>query len=385
MFSTRSKVDAELNRVTLAFAERQRRGEPILDLTLSNPTVAGLPYDSGVVLESIANERALIYAPEPFGLLEAREAVCELYRELGLAVHASRTVLTTSTSEAYSFAFKLLCDAGDDVLVPAPSYPLLEHLATIEQIGIRPYQLRYDGAWSLDIDSVRRALTPRTRAIVVVQPNNPTGSFLTRGELVQLFSLGLPVISDEVFGRYAFEDDSERVPSVLEFGEGLCLVLDGLSKRAGLPQLKLAWMTLAGQGALVRDALARLELIADTFLSPATPVQLALSALLRAGRVTAQAILQRVRRNYRALSALLRDSPASALRADGGWYAVLRLPRTLSEEDWVLGFLDDGVWVQPGYFYDFASEAFVVLSLLTPEATFDEGVARLSRVCTERC
>ncbi len=381
-FSARSKLDAELNPLTRALLERRRRGEPLLDLTLSNPTVAGLPYDRAAITESIASEKALVYAPDAFGLHSARAAVTELYAEIGVHSEVARTVLTASTSEAYAFAFKLLCDAGDEVLVPAPSYPLLEHLTALEQVRARPYALVYDGRWHVDLDSVRQAIGTRTRAIVVVQPNNPTGSFVTRGELATLAQFGLPIVSDEVFGCYGWTAGSDAPKSVLEQDDALVLVLDGLSKRAALPQMKLAWMTLAGPSALVGEALSRLELIADTFLSPGTPVQLALPALLRAGRATQQAILRRVTRNYRHLGELARGSAVTPLHAEGGWYAVLRLPQVLSEEQWVARLLDAGVWVQPGYFYDFEHEAFAVVSLLTPESDFDAGVELVVREVT---
>ncbi len=381
-FSDRSKLDAEHNLVTRALAARRQRGEPVVDLTLSNPTVAGLTYDGAAILASIASENALLYAPEPFGLVTARAAVCELYAALGVRSEVGRTLLTASTSEAYAYAFKLLCDAGDEVLVPAPSYPLLEHLARLEQVTTRSYALVYDGRWQLDLDSVRRAVTSATRAIVVVQPNNPTGSFLAKSELAELASFGLPIISDEVFGCYGWTERKDAVKTLLECDDTLVLALDGLSKRAALPQLKLAWTTLAGPPVQVRAALSRLEHIADTFLSPGTPVQLALPALLAAGKSTQRAILQRVSRNYQQLPYLLHDTAASALHAEGGWYAILRLPQTLSEEQWVLYLLEEGVWVQPGFFYDFENEAYVVISLLTPESDFDAGVGLLARAVT---
>ncbi len=374
MFSARSKLDAELNPLTLAVTERRGRGDPILDLTLSNPTVAGLPYDSEKLLAALAAPDSLIYAPEPFGLLSARETVAKTYAKEGLELSAERIVLSASTSEAYGFAFKLLADAGGEVLVPAPSYPLLEHLARLEQIEIRPYALFYDHGWHLDLDSVRRALSEKSRAIVVVNPNNPTGSFLKQPELEALVALGLPIISDEVFAAYPFAPDPERVQSVLSASEGLLIVLDGLSKRVGLPQLKLGWMALGGSPKLVSDALSRLELIADTYLSVGSAVQLALPELLAAGAATRAEILRRVCRNRARLSELLADAMVSALESEGGWYAVLRLPRVHSEDEWTLGLLEHGVLVQPGYFYDFADEPYAVVSLLTPEPTFDAGI-----------
>jgi len=377
MFSARSKLDAEPNPLTRAVLDRRRRGEPILDLTVSNPTVAGLPYKSERLLSALAHPDSLTYAPEPFGLASAREAVARTYARAGLEVGAERIVLSASTSEAYGFAFKLLADAGGELLVPAPSYPLLEHLARLEQITTRPYALFYDHGWHVDLDSVRRGLSLRSRAIVVVSPNNPTGSFLKKPELEALLALGLPVVCDEVFAAYPFGDDPDRVGSVLEAEEGLVIALDGLSKRIGLPQAKLGWMALGGDAALVSEALARLELIADTYLSVGTAVQLGLPELLSAGAGTRAEIQRRVRRNHGRLSELLADAVVSALESEGGWYAVLRLPRVKSEDEWALGLLEQGVLVQPGYFYDFADEAFAVVSLLTPEPSFDAGIERL--------
>jgi aspartate/methionine/tyrosine aminotransferase len=300
--------------------------------------------------------------------------VAQGYLQSGVRLGPERVVLTASTSEAYGFAFKLLADAGDSILVPAPSYPLLEHLARFEHLETRAYALYYDHGWHIDLDSVRRAIDGRTRAIVVVHPNNPTGSFVKQAELEALLALGLPLIADEVFGCYGFAEDRDRARSVVAAGDGLVIALDGLSKRVGLPQLKLGWMALAGASQRVDAALARLELIADSYLSVATPVQLALPALLAAGASTRSAIQRRVVRNYTRLAELLAGSVVTPLLAEGGWYGVLRLPRVCSEDEWALGLLEHGVLVQPGYFYDFAEEALAVISLLSPEPSFDAGV-----------
>ncbi len=382
--SHRSAFTAEPNALTVALAERRRRGEPVLDLTVSNPTRAGLPYESATILSGLSEARSLVYEPDPFGTESAREALSQELRNRGLPGDPERLVLTASTSEAYGFAFKLLCDPDDEVLVPAPSYPLLEHLARLEGVRIRPYRLAYDGAWHVDFGSVKAALTERTRAVVCVNPNNPTGSFLSRRELEELGKLGLPILSDEVFSSYAWRDDPERAGSALELEEGLVIALDGLSKFAALPQLKLAWMVLGGSPSLVSDARARLELIADSYLSVNTPVQSALPSILASAETTRRAISARVMENRRKVAERSSDSPVTQLHADGGWYAVLRLPRTLSEDEWVLGLLERGVWVQPGYFYDFEDEAFVVVSLLTPEDELDAGMVELVSFVTAR-
>jgi aspartate/methionine/tyrosine aminotransferase len=383
-FSHRSGFIAEPNALTLALDERRRRGSPILDLTVSNPTRARLPYDRATILSALADERALTYEPDPFGAPSARAALSDDLRSRGLDAGAERIVLTASTSEAYGLAFKLLCDPGDEVLVPAPSYPLLEHLARLESVRMRPYRLAYDGAWHVDLGSVKSAVTERTRAVVCVHPNNPTGSFLSRSELAGLAGLGLPILSDEVFSAYAWREDPARARSALEIEEGLVIAFDGLSKLAALPQLKLGWMVLGGSAPLVSEARARLELIADSYLSVNTPVQLALPSILRSAEGTRRAILARVLENRRRVIERARDSPVTLLHAEGGWYAVLRLPRTLGEDEWVLGLIERGVWVQPGYFYDFDDEAFVVVSLLTPEDELDAGMVELVSFVTAR-
>jgi aspartate/methionine/tyrosine aminotransferase len=365
-FSERSRHDPTPNALARAAAKFR---DPILDLTLSNPTRADLPYDEAAIRAALA-AAPLRYDPTPFGLPAARAAVAA---DLGAHVDPDRVVLTASTSEAYGHLFKLLCDPGDEVLVPQPSYPLFEHLARLDAVRTVPYPLRYAGRWHLD--TVRPG--PRTRAVLVVHPNNPTGSYLARDEADALAALGLPIVADQVFARYPLVDDRERVPDLLR-DDVLTFTLGGLSKLAGLPQLKLGWIVVGGPEARVREALARLELIADTYLSVGTPVQHALPALLAARRVTEDAIRARTRRNLARLQAATAGGPVSVLRAEGGWYAVLQLPRTRTEEEWALTLLErDGVLVHPGHFYDFEREAYAVVSLLPPEPVFDEAVARL--------
>jgi aspartate/methionine/tyrosine aminotransferase len=379
MFSSRSSFDLTQNSLSIALARARARPGHVLDLTESNPTQAGIAYDGGGVLAALAAPASLRYEPSPLGTAGAREAVARDLSAHGPHVEPSRVLLTASTSEAYSFLFKLLAEPGDEVLVPVPSYPLFEHLARLEAVRAVPYRLAYDGAWYVDLESARGAVSSRTRAIVVVNPNNPTGSYLKREELAALGALGLPIVSDEVFARYPLRDDARRALSALE-GDAAPLVfsLGGLSKLAGLPQLKLAWVAVGGERAQVEAALARLEVIADAFLSVGTPVQHALPALL-ASRVTAEeAIRRRTRTNLAHIRAAVKGSAASLLDVEGGWYATLRLPRTQSEERWVVALLEeDGVYVHPGHFFDFAEEAYLVVSLLTPEEALREGVRRI--------
>lgn len=384
MFSRRTAHERTHNRLAVGLERARKSGEPLLDLTLSNPTVAGIPYAPEVLRAVLDAPHVDRYEPHPFGLEVARSAVSELWRSRGLGVPAERVALTASTSEAYAFAFKLLCDPGDDVLVPAPSYPLFEHLATLEGVRLVPYRLGYDGAWFVDTAAVAASATDRTRAVITVSPNNPTGSYLKKDELGRLGALGLPLISDEVFGEYPLFDDARRARSALETDEVFVIALDGLSKLAALPHWKLAWMSFGGPRAQVDEALARLELVLDTFLSPSTPVQRALPELIRTREVAAGAIRARLRRNLDALRQACEGSALTVLHVEGGWYAALRLPATHTDEEYALAFLERGVIVQPGYFFEFGNEPHVVVSLLTPETTLAAGAARIVDSVAER-
>ncbi len=387
MFSSRSSVDLAPNPLAVALEAARAASREILDLTESNPTRAGLPYAREAILAALARPASLVYEPAAFGIPSARDAVARELSAHGPATDASRVLLTASTSEAYAFLFKLLCDPGDEVLVPVPSYPLFEHLARLESVRAVPYRLAYDGAWHVDLASVREAVTARTRAIVTVSPNNPTGSYLKRAELAALAALGLPIVSDEVFARYPLRDDATRAGSVLEAdGAPLVFALGGLSKLAALPQMKLAWMAVGGAKARVAEATGRLEVIADAFLSLATPVQHAAAALLESRHAAEGAIRQRTRDNLAFVRGVVPGSPVSLLDVEGGWYATLRVPRTRSELEWAVTLVEeDGVHVHPGHFFDFEGEAYLVVSLLTPEATFREAIGRVMARVTTAC
>lgn len=378
--------DLAPNRLSRALEEKRSAGTPILDLTESNPTAASLVYPSEAILTALADSRALRYEPSATGIESARAAVSDYYSAaLNRSVTPQRILLTASTSEAYAFVFKLLADAGDEVLVPRPSYPLFDFLAALDCLRVVQYPLVYDGRWTIDFDALARSITPRSRAIVLVNPNNPTGSFLKESEIKPLIALchahGLALISDEVFADYLADSGTEAplVRSLAEVDEVLTFCLSGLSKVAALPQLKLGWIAAGGPSGLRERAFERLELIADTYLSVATPVQWAAPALLGLrGQLQAQ-ILARVRANRSFLAGQIGPaSPWRLLPAEGGWYAILEAPRINSEEEWVLKLLaQDDVLVQPGFFFDFDREAFLVLSLLAPEAIFREGVKRI--------
>jgi aspartate/methionine/tyrosine aminotransferase len=382
LLSDRTFVDDTPNELARALASARAAGRPVLDLTESNPTAAGIEYDERGILGALAQPGSLLYRPAPFGIPEARAAVAEHLSSPATTVDPDRVVLVASTSEAYAFLFKLLANPGDEVLVPRPSYPLIEHIARVESVHCVPYRLAYDGAWHVDLPSVRAARSPRTRAILVVQPNNPTGSSLSPEELDAVVAMGLPIVSDEVFSSYRFPGSPDS-PSVLESRAPLVFSLGGLSKVAGLPQVKLAWIAVGGESDRVAEALGRLEIVADTFLSVGTPVQLGARALLQTRTTAEQAIARRTLANLRRARAIVEHSPVSVLDVKAGWYAVLRLPRTRSEEAWALSFVqDDGVYVHPGHFFDFEDEAYVVASLLTREATFAEGLERIVRRVT---
>jgi aspartate/methionine/tyrosine aminotransferase len=377
--SRRSFFDLSPNALSETLARARALGQHTLDLTESNPTRAGISYDESSILRAIASPESLRYEPAPFGLPSARAAVARALSARGRAVDAARVVLTASTSEAYAFLFKLLLDPGEEVLVPRPSYPLFDHLARLESVRPVPYRLAYDGAWHVDFPSVLAAISPRTRAVVVVHPNNPTGSRLTREELDRLAALGLPIVSDEVFAPYSLGDGGGHAVSALDAKDAeLVFSLGGLSKAAALPQMKLAWLAVAGDQKLVDAALARLEVIADAFLSVGTPVQHAAAALLASRGTAESAIVRRIRANLAHLGSAVAGSPVSLLNVEAGWYAILRLPRTRSEEGWAIAFVEqDGVLVHPGHFFDFEDEAFAVVSLLTPEDTLKEGARRI--------
>lgn len=377
-FSTRSAFERRPNRLQRAREAALRDGRTLIDLTLSNPTDAGLPRFERAIA-ALAHHGAHRYEPEPFGMHSARVAVSAWMAAQGIPVEPERIVLTASTSEAYSYLFKLLCDPGDAVLVPAPSYPLLSHLARLESVQLLHYPLRYDGHWHAPVAEAHALTGERVRAITAVHPNNPTGSFLKRSELAELMALGLPLISDEVFAPYPLCADDERIPGALASDAGLVFSLHGLSKLAGLPQLKLAWLCVGGPAALAEEACARLELIADGFLSPGTPVQLALPEILATHGPFTQAICERAAANLARLHGLVRGSAVDALRVEGGWYAVLRLPAIFDDEAWALALLRSAdVWVQPGHFYDFAaSPPHLVIGLLCPTDAFERGVTRL--------
>lgn len=387
MFSERTGWDRRANRLALAIARRHEAGLPIVDLTIGNPTQAAIPWPEDLrreILAGLAQPASLTYEPAAFGHPACRESVAAYYGARGASIDPDRVVLTASTSEAYASLFKLLADAGDEVLVPEPSYPLFDYLAGLESVRAVPYPLVWDGRWSIDLDAVVERASPRCRAVVAVAPNNPTGSYLSRPERAALDAFcadrALALVVDEVFADYrraAFFADLVPTSVGLEC-RALTFCLSGLSKVAALPQMKLGWIVVQGDASLVAEALARLEIVLDAALSVGTPIQLAARAILPRTAELQAPIASRVAENGAALDALLRAHPSvTELPAEGGWYAVLRIPATRSEDDAVVALVeDDGIVVHPGYFFNFPSEAYVVISLLPPPPIFGDGAGR---------
>lgn len=380
MFSERVPRSLEPNRITHALRRTRAAGRGLLDLTTTNPTTAGFDYPTSL-LNALAASDGLVYQPQPFGLDDARTAVACDYARRGLDARTDRVVLTASTSEAYSLLFKLLCEpSGSAVMVPVPSYPLFDHLTALDGVQPIAYRLDYDGRWTISVDELERSWQPSVRAVLAVSPNNPTGSVLSPDEMraVSTFCAErqAALILDEVFADYPLmpaASSPHRATPALTFRLG------GLSKSAGLPQVKLGWMLVDGPDQLAAEALERLEVICDAYLSVSTPVQVGARELIAGGAGVRQQLLDRVRTNYAALQSFgTRYSAVDVLHADAGWSAVLRVPSIRSEEDLVVDLIErDGVLVHPGFFFDFPHEAFLILSLLPQPEAFNEGVRRV--------
>jgi len=385
-FSRRTPDELEPNALTRLVSARREAGHGLCDLTVSNPTVVGLDYPLESIDAALGAAGAGPYTPDPRGLLGARRAVCDYYAERGRRVDPESVLLTASTSEAYAFLFKLLCDPGDEVLVPRPSYPLFDHLAAVEGVAARAYYLAARRGWALDSAAIEVALGERTRAIVLVSPNNPTGSVIGAGELADLGVLardrGLALICDEVFADYGLAESAARPGVLFELEEALGFSLGGLSKAAGMPQLKLGWLVVSGPEALRTEALERLEVIADAFLSVSSTPQRALPELLRIGATVRAQIAARVRDGRRLAERLLGGSAmARLLPAAGGWYAIIELAEGMDEEEVCMRLLGEhDVLMHPGYFFDIDGGRHVVVCLLAEPAELERGLDRLLAV-----
>lgn len=384
MFADRTKWNLATNRLSEALAQHRAAGKSLVDLTVSNPTECGFLYDERAILAALQDSAVLKYKPEPQGLASARQAVGEYYAERGVSLEADDIFLTTSTSEAYSYVFRLLCNPGDEILIPAPSYPLFDFLADIQDVKPVRYPLLYDHGWQIDFHSLERAITPRTHAIIVVHPNNPTGHFTKSEEVNKLNAIcaerGLALIADEVFMDFSL--GTKQPWSFAGNSDALTFTLSGISKICGLPQMKVAWAIIAGPPESKSETRARLEVIADTYLSMNAPVQLALAAFLAQRRGFQQQLMERVRQNLAGMDRQLSlQKVCNRLEVEGGWYAVLRVPATHSDEDLALSLLNEtGVYVHPGHFYDFAHDGFLVVSLIGQEKEFSEGLKNILNV-----
>ena len=380
-FAHRTNWNLATNPYTQALEEHRKIGRPLLDLTASNPTTVGLAYNRSLLLAALSNPESLVYEPTAKGLLNARQSVSAYYAASGTEVDPEDICLTTSTSEAYTYCFRLLCEPGDEVLVPTPSYPLFDFLAELQDVRLVPYELVYDHGWQIDFHSLKQRISPRSRAVIVVHPNNPTGSFVKLQEISELTKLCLAhemaIVADEVFLDYRISQ--QPVESFAANHDCLTFAMSGLSKISGLPQMKVAWIAVSGSEALKRESLARLEVIADTYLSMNAPIQHAVPAMLDQRHSIQEQLNQRIAGNLSELDAqLARQRLATRLALEGGWYAILRVPATRTDEQLAIELISKhDVLVQPGHFYDFHSDGYLVLSLITPETEFREGLSRV--------
>jgi alanine-synthesizing transaminase len=380
MFASRTNWNLKPNRLAEALERHKLSARRLLDLSASNPTECGFKYDAPAIMRSLCVPASLQYRPDPKGLKSAREAVSDYYAEQGERVSIDDLILTASTSEAYSFIFRLLCNPGDELLIPTPGYPLFDFLADVNDVRLVRYPLFYDHGWHIDMHDLKQAITARTRGIIVVHPNNPTGHFTKLEEVAQLNQIcsanRLAIIADEVFLDFTL--GSAQKSFVANAG-ALTFTMSGISKVSGLPQMKFAWLAVNGPEMERREALARLEMIADTYLSLNAPIQLAAPTLLKQRTAFQQQLMVRVRKNLSELDSRLAEKQhVSRLAVEGGWYAVLRVPATRPDEELALELLEKhDVYLHPGHYYDFSGDGYLVVSLITPEQDFHEGMGRI--------
>jgi alanine-synthesizing transaminase len=385
MFSSRTNWHLAPNRITTLLSQRREAGKSVLDLTVTNPTVCGIPYPHERIQAALAHNGSTPYQPDPRGLPSAREVISEFYGHSSAELDQSAIILTASTSESYTWLFRLLCEPGDEVLVPRPSYPLFEHLAQLADIRLRPYPLYYDGQWGIDVEALRDSITARTKALILIHPHNPTGMYVPRDEYHRIRECALqrtlPLIIDEVFGEYPL-DPIATVPKIEE-PEILTFRLNGISKLLGMPHLKLGWIAVSGTPRIAKEALERLEMIADTYLSVNTPVQHALGDLFDIGKEIRTDISRRTRENIDVTDRVVRGSTCTRLHVEGGWSMVIQLPRTKTDEQWTCLLLDEsGVLIHPGHFYEFPDDRYVVVSLLPDPGVLRQGIIELVKATT---
>jgi alanine-synthesizing transaminase len=383
MFASRTNWNLKPNRLAEALERHKSSGRRLLDLSASNPTDCGFKYDAPAIMRSLCAPASLQYHPDPKGLKSARQAVSAYYAEQGEAVAVDDLILTASTSEAYSFVFRLLCNPGDELLIPTPGYPLFDFLADVNDVRLVRYPLFYDHGWHIDMHALKQAITPSTQGIIIVHPNNPTGHFAKPEEIAQLNQIcsanKMAIVADEVFLDFSL--GSAQKSFAANTG-ALTFTMSGISKISGLPQMKFAWLAVSGPEDIKREALARLEMITDTYLSLNAPIQLAAPVLLQQRKQFQEQLMSRVRANLAELDAQLAGTrQISRLLVEGGWYAVLRIPATRTDEELALELLEKlDVYLHPGHYYDFPGDGYLVVSLITPEQDFHEGMRRILSV-----
>ncbi|MFI5127796.1 MAG: pyridoxal phosphate-dependent aminotransferase [Candidatus Acidiferrales bacterium] len=381
MFSDRTSWNLATNRLAEALARHRAKGKSLFDLTVSNPTDCGFVHDNDAILRALSNPAATIYQPEPRGMATACRGIAEYYAARGCDIPVEDILLTTSTSEAYSFIFRLLCNPGDELLIPAPSYPLFDFLADIQDVKLVRYPLFYDHGWGIDFHALEQAITPRTRGVIVVHPNNPTGHYTNSAAIKRMNEIcsakNLAIIADEVFLDFSLTQKPH--PSFAANREALTFTMSGLSKIAGLPQMKAAWLVTSGPEQWKSQACARLEVIADAYLSMNAPIQLALPSFLQQRKGFQGQLIARVRDNLHELDRqIAAQTSCSRLEVEGGWYVVVRVPATRPDEDLAVDLLESrDVYIHPGHFYDFPGDGYLIASLITPERDFAEGIRRL--------
>lgn len=380
MFASRTNWNLKPNRLAIALEQHKSSGRRLLDLSASNPTECGFKYDAPAIMRALCVPASLQYHPDPKGLKSARQAVSDYYAERGEGVAADDLILTASTSEAYSFIFRLLCNPGDELLIPTPGYPLFDFLADVNDVRLVRYPLFYDHGWHIDMHALQQAISPRTRGGIVVHPNNPTGHFTKPEEVAELNQIcaanQMAIIADEVFLDFTMGSAQK---SFVANNRALTFTMSGISKVSGLPQMKFAWLAVSGPDAEKREAVARLEMIADTYLSLNAPIQLAAPVLLQQRKKFQEQLMARVHANLAELdSQLARNQHLRRLVVDGGWYAVLRIPATRPDEVLAIELLEKhDVYLHPGHYYDFPGDGYLVVSLITPEQDFHEGMGRI--------
>lgn len=385
MFSKRTDWDLHPNRLTQLIDERRSQGLPIIDLTESNPTKCGFDYHADELLDALVEEDNLEYKPNPKGSFRARQTISEYYNEMGITVNPEQIFLTSSTSESYNFIFRLLMDVGDEILVPQPSYPLLDYIAQISDVRVKYYKLLYDDEWHIDFHSLRHAISKNTEAILVIHPNNPTGSYVKKDEYDSLVEIAannnLSIISDEVFFGYPFYNEDRRIISFANTDSVLTFTLNGISKMLGLPQMKLGWIVVKGGGKKSDEASMRLEVLTDTFLPVSSPIQNALSKWMSNRRRISHQIINRTRKNYEALIECVKNYPLlQVYKIEGGWNAIIKFPyNTLTEDLSEYLVTKYGVIVQPGYYFDFEKNDSIVVSLIVKKEIFTQGIETIAR------